>query len=167
MLGGFYKHGDRVGCVTNLKSINREIACIFSMGTNITHEPAIIISNYEQIIPEIDIMNPINPVRLSFANINNLPPSLRNTLSVEVKYYRVGDTTEDQKYSYMMYEPTEAITDATSTIASVVPIALAVSYPGQTIVNEPTTFRVDLKPTTDLAPGDYIVVKFPTNGLRD
>ena len=37
LLGGYYKHGDRVGCVTNLKSINREIACIFSMGTNITH----------------------------------------------------------------------------------------------------------------------------------
>ncbi len=37
LLGGYYKDGDRVGCVTNLKSINREIACIFSMGTNITH----------------------------------------------------------------------------------------------------------------------------------
>ena len=37
LLGGYYKHGDRVGCFTNLKSINREIACIFSMGTNITN----------------------------------------------------------------------------------------------------------------------------------
>ena len=47
------------------------------------------------------------------------------------------------------------------------PAALTVSYPGQTIVNEPTTFKVDLTPTTNLGPNDYIVVKFPKNGLRD
>lgn len=79
LLGGYYKHGDRVGCVTNLKSINKEISCIFSQGTNITHEPSIIISNYEQIIPG-------TTVKLSFANIKNLPQNvpttLRNTLAV-------------------------------------------------------------------------------------
>jgi hypothetical protein len=165
LLGGYYKDGDRVGCVTSLKSINKEIACIFRMGTNITHEPMIIISNYEQVIPD-----PVNPVRISLANIANLPASLRNTLSVEVKYYQVGDTTEDQKYSYMMYEPTEAITDATSALAASAPAALAVSYPGQTTVNEPTTFKLELKPTQDIIANtltDYIVVKFPKNGLRD
>ena len=66
-----------------------------------------------------------------------------------------------------MYEPTEAITYATTPLVTVVPVALAVSYPGQTIVNEPTTFQIDLTPTSDLGPNDYIVVKFPKNGLRD
>lgn len=35
LLGSYYKHLNRVGCVTSLKSINKEIACIFDMGTNI------------------------------------------------------------------------------------------------------------------------------------
>ncbi len=69
-----------------------------------------------------------------------------------------------------MYEPTEAITDATSALAATTPVDLTVSYPGQTTVNEPTTFQVDLTPTQDISPSslvDYIVVKFPKNGLRD
>ena len=56
------------------------------MGTNINDEPAIIITNYEQILPGAT-------VRISLANIKNLPSTLRNTLSIEVKYYRVDDTT--------------------------------------------------------------------------
>jgi hypothetical protein len=44
----------------------------------------------------------------------------------------------------MMYEPTEAITDATTALAASAPAALAVGYPGQTTVNEPTTFKLDL-----------------------
>lgn len=131
------------------------------MGTNITHEPTIIISNYEQILP-----GPV-PVKLSFANIMNLPASLRNTLAVEVKYYRVGDTTPNQDYSYNMYEPTEAITDATSPLNLFTPTPLVISYPNQTIVNEPTTFRIDLTTPVDIPTTDYIVVKFPKNGLRD
>lgn len=42
-----------------------------------------------------------------------------------------------------------------------------ISYPGQTIVNEPTILQIDLKPTLAIAVTDYIVVKFPKNGLRD
>jgi hypothetical protein len=66
-----------------------------------------------------------------------------------------------------MYEPTEAITDATTPLVTLIPTTIVLNYPGQTIVNEPTTFQIDLTPTTDLGPNDYIVVKFPKNGLRD
>lgn len=66
-----------------------------------------------------------------------------------------------------MYEPTEAITDATTTASYTFPPALTISYPGQTIVNEPTTFQIDLKPSVAITTNDYIVVKFPKNGLRD
>jgi hypothetical protein len=131
------------------------------MGTNITHEPSIIISNYEQVTAN-------TVVTISFANTNNLPADLRNTLSVEVKYYRVGDTTEDQMYSFNMYEPTEAITDATTApITPVLPTSLVITYPGQNVVNEPTTFQIDLTPTVPIALSDYIVVQFPKNGVRD
>lgn len=84
LLGGYYKNGDRVGCVTTFKSIEKEIACIFDKGTNITHEPSIIISNYEEIVPGTSVL-------ISLANIKNLPTTMRNTLAIEVKYYKVGD----------------------------------------------------------------------------
>lgn len=128
LLGGYYKHGDRVGCVTSLKSIDKEIVCIFDAGTNINDEPTIIIQNYEQI-------DPLSTIRLSFANIKNLPLSMRNTIGIEVKYYKVGDETSDQKYSFFMYDHEEVITDATSLVAYTTPTFLAVSYPAQTIVN--------------------------------
>jgi hypothetical protein len=54
------------------------------MGINITNEPYIAISNYEQI-------NPGTIIKVSLANLQNLPLTLRNTLSIEVKYYKVGD----------------------------------------------------------------------------
>lgn len=103
------------------------------MGTNINDEPTIIVSNYEQVEAGTTI-------RLSFANIKNLPLNLRNTVGIEVKYYKVGDETPDQKYSYMMYDHEEAITDATFALSFTAPTILTISYPAQTIVNEPTTF---------------------------
>jgi hypothetical protein len=72
------------------------------------------------------------------ANIKNLPASIRNTLSIEVKYYRVDNYTsvdEEMKYSFFMYEPTEAITDASTALNFSAPSYLSISYAGQTIVN--------------------------------
>ena len=45
------------------------------MGTNINDEPTIIVSNYEQI-------EAFSTIKLSFANIKNLPLSLRNTIGI-------------------------------------------------------------------------------------
>lgn len=109
-------------------SINREITCIFDMGTDINDEPTIIVSNYEQIAPN-------STIKLSFANIKNLPSTLRNTIGISVKYYKVGDSTPNQLYSYMMYDHEEAITDATTALSFTLPTSLTLSYTSQTIVN--------------------------------
>ena len=127
-MGGYYNNLDKVGCVTSLMSINREITCIFDMGTDINDEPTIIVSNYEQIAPN-------STIKLSFANIKNLPSTLRNTIGISVKYYKVGDSTPNQLYSYMMYDHEEAITDATTALSFTLPTSLTLSYTSQTIVN--------------------------------
>ncbi len=75
LLGSYYEHGDRIGCITSLKSFNKEIACIFDAGTNINDEPTIIITNYEQI-------DAFTKVRVSLANIKNLPTTRRSTLGI-------------------------------------------------------------------------------------
>lgn len=63
-----------------------------------------------------------------------------------------------------MYEPAEAITMGTSVAGFTAPVGFEVKYTGQTIVNEPATLVIELTPTVNI---DYLVLKFPRNGIRD
>lgn len=66
----------------------------------------------------------------------------------------------------MMYDHQEAIAQSTTPLNPLTPpSALAITYPGQTIVSKPATLQIVFTPS--IAITDYIVVQFPKNGISD
>jgi hypothetical protein len=72
-----------IGCVTRGLINFQEIKCELIGGSDIEHEPSIMISGYERVPP-------LTKVSISLPNILMLNTSTRNVLSVSVVLYKIG-----------------------------------------------------------------------------
>ena len=141
------------GCSTKGLTSPAEISCSLQIGNNINDHPAIIVRGYDYFASGSEIT-------ISFANVLNLPESVRSTLSVAILLRKVGYSTE----AYF-YNPGHELIMETTALQATAPTSASVQYNSTLTINLPTTLNFTITPTVDI--DDYFVLKFPENGISN
>ena len=160
-LGTGLEEGDEVGCIihTGITALEgKRLTCTLHIGTNSTDKPMITVLNYDYIDPETTI-------EISFGGIQSLDEGGVNTISIGVLInYGNLDT------STYLYIPTPTLPDLTNNTLAINdenifidPTTytwhdkwdINVSFYGNNIVRQTTTFQVSMRPPYSYPFGSY------------
>jgi hypothetical protein len=142
-----------IGCVTAGLAASREIQCLLRGGSDIEHEPTIIVTGY-------DWVQPFTRINISIANVVQLSTTLRNTVFVSVVIKQLGSWKEGY-----LYNPEQLTLKQTYPLSTTAYSSVSVGYFGMNEVGKPTTFQLTVTPSVDVT--TYFVLKFPTDFLHN